>query len=213
MGTVTIELDLGADARRVADEVKNNVDAITTFPIDTEKPIVRELTNRLQVVDIAVSGDMDPFTLKQVTERVRDELTAIPGITQVDIVSAPPYEISIDVSENDLRRHGLTFDQAADAVRRSSLDLPGGSVRTAGGEIVVRTIGQAYRGAEFEDLGLLDAVRRQPPAAGRRGDRGRRLRGDGPVRPFRPRADDAGLGLPHGTTARSRSRATSSRPR
>ena len=154
MGTVMIELDLGADARRVVDEVKSNIDAITTFPIETEKPIIRELTNRQQVVDIAVSGDVDPFTLKQVTERVRDELTATPEITQVDIVSAPPYEISIEVSEDDLRRHGMTFDQVADAVRRSSLDLPGGSVRTERGEILLRTIGQAYRGAEFENLAL-----------------------------------------------------------
>ena len=154
MGTVMIELDLGADARRVVDEVKSNIDAITTFPIETEKPIIRELTNRQQVIDIAVSGDIDPFTLKRVTERVRDDLTAIPGITQVDIVSAPPYEISIEVSEDDLRRHGMTFDQVADAVRRSSLDLPGGSVRTERGEILLRTIGQAYRGAEFEDLVL-----------------------------------------------------------
>ena len=153
-GVVMIELDLGADARRVVDEVKGNIDAVTTFPSETEKPIIRELTNRLQVVDIAVSGNMDPFTLKQVTERVRDELTALPGITQVDIVSAPPYEISIEVSEHALQRHGLTFDQVADAVRRSSLDLPGGSVRTEGGEILLRTIGQAYRGAEFEDLVL-----------------------------------------------------------
>ena len=154
MGTVLIELDLGADARRVVDEVKSNIDAITTFPIETEKPIIRELTSRQQVVDIAVSGDIDPFTLKQVSERVRDELTAIPEITQVDLVSAPPYEISIEVSEDDLRRHGLTFDQVAQAVRRSSLDLPGGSVRTERGEILLRTIGQAYRGAEFEDLVL-----------------------------------------------------------
>ena len=154
MGSVMIELDLGADARRVVDEVKSNIDAITTFPIETEKPIIRELTNRQQVVDIAISGDIDPFTLKQVTERVRDELTAIPEITQVDIVSAPPYEISIEVSEDDLRRHGMTFDQVADAVRRSSLDLPGGSVRTERGEILLRTIGQAYRGAEFESLVL-----------------------------------------------------------
>ena len=71
--------------------------------------------------------------LKWVAERVRDEMTAIPEITQADVVSAPPYEISIVVSENDLRRHGLTFDEAAEAVRRLSLDLPGGSVRTAGG--------------------------------------------------------------------------------
>ena len=153
-GTVTIELELGADARKVVDDVKSSVDAITTFPVETEKPIIRELTGRMQVTDIAVSGDIDLFTLKTITERVRDELTAIPGITQVDIISAPPYEISIEVSEVALRRHGLSFDQIADAVRRSSLDMPGGSVRTQGGEILLRTIGQAYRGEEYENLVL-----------------------------------------------------------
>ncbi len=154
MGTVTIELELGADARRVMDDVKSRIDTITTFPLQAEKPIIRELTIRQQVVDIAVSGDIDPFTLKQVAERVRDDLAAIPEITHVDLVSAPPYEISIEVSEDDLRRHGLTFDQVANAVRRSSLDLPGGSVRTERGEILLRTIGQAYRGAEYGSLVL-----------------------------------------------------------
>ena len=143
MGTVTVELELGADARRVIDDVKSSVDAITTFPVEAEKPIIRELTRRRQVADVAVFGDVDLFTLKATAERVREELTAIPGITQVELVSAPPYEISIEVSEVTLRRHGLTFDQVADAVRRSSLDLPGGSVRTEGGEILLRTIGQA----------------------------------------------------------------------
>ncbi|SVB73534.1 uncharacterized protein METZ01_LOCUS226388, partial [marine metagenome] len=154
MGTVIVELELGADARKVIDDVKSNVDAITTFPIETEKPIVREMVSRMQVTDIAVSGYVDPFALKAAAVQVRDELTTIPGITQVDVVSAPPYEISIEVSEISLRRHGLTFDQVADAVRRSSLDLPGGSVRTEGGEILLRTIGQAYRGDEYENLVL-----------------------------------------------------------
>ena len=152
--SVMVELELGADARRVVDEVKNNVDAITTFPIETEEPIIRELTARNQVTDIAIAGDTDVFALKAFAERVRDDLAATPEITQVDIVSAPPYEISIEVSEVALRRHGMTFDQVANAVRRSSLDLPGGSVRTDGGEILLRTIGQAYRGAEYEDLVL-----------------------------------------------------------
>ncbi len=153
-GSVMVELELGADARRVVDEVKNNVDAITTFPLGTEKPIIREMTARNQVTDISISGETDILALKALAERVRDELTAMPEITQVDIVSAPPYEISIEVSEVALRRHRMTFDQVADAIRRSSLDLPGGSVRTDGGEILLRTIAQAYRGAEYEDLVL-----------------------------------------------------------
>ena len=152
--SVLVELELGADARRMVDEVKNEIDAITTFPVGTEKSIIRELIARNQVIDIAIAGATDVFTLKTIAERVRDDLAALPEITQVDIVSAPPYEISIEVSEIALRRHRMTFDQVAEAVRRSSLDLPGGSVRTDAREILLRTLGQAYRGAEYENLVL-----------------------------------------------------------
>ena len=154
LAAVTVELDFSADARRVLDEIKNNIDAITTFPLETEEPIISEVIARTQVVDIAISGNADLFSLKTLAERVRVELSALPEITQVDLVGAPPYEISIEVSEAALRRHGMTFDRIAEAVRRESLDLPGGSVRTDGGEIQLRTTGQAYRGAEYEDLVL-----------------------------------------------------------
>ena len=155
MGTVMVELELGADPSRVLDDIKGRVDAIDTFPKETEKPIVRELLARSQVVDLAISGDADEFALKAAAERVRDELSAIPEISQVVVTSARPYEISIEVSEAALRRHGLTFDDVANAVRRSSLDLPGGLVRTDSGEILLRTLGQAYRGEEYENLVLL----------------------------------------------------------
>jgi multidrug efflux pump subunit AcrB len=153
-GTVQVELELGADVRKVVDDIKSSVDAIDTFPDETEKPIVRELTSRRQVIDLAVSGNSDELTLKLIAERVRDDLAAIPEITQVEVTNARPYEIAIEVSERMLRRHGLTFDQVADAVRRSSLDLPGGSVKSEGGEILLRTIGQAYRGNDYESLVL-----------------------------------------------------------
>ena len=152
MGLIMIELELGADSRKVLEEVKSNVDAIDTFPVETEKPIIRELVARNQVVDVAVAGNVDEFTLKTAAERIRDEISAIPQISQVEITSARPYEISIEVSEVALRRHGLTFDDVSAAIRRSSLDMPGGSIRANSGEILLRTIGQAYRGAEYESI-------------------------------------------------------------
>ena len=154
IGTVSIEVDPSADLRKLLDDVKARVDAITTFPAETEKPIIREITNRRQAINVAISGPADEKTLKTIGERVRDDIAAIPGITQVNLANTRPYEIAIEVSESALRRYGLTFGEIALAVRRFSIDLPGGGIRTQSGEILLRTKGQAYRGDEFESIVL-----------------------------------------------------------
>ena len=154
-GTVVIEAKNGYDIRRLLDEVKTQVDAISTFPVETERPVVQQPLIRNQVINISVSGETDDRTLRLLGESVRDDVLKLDGITQVDIKYARAYEIAIEVSEQQLRRHGLTFDQVADAVRRSSLDMPGGAVRTEQGEILLRTLGQAYVGQEFESLTLM----------------------------------------------------------
>ena len=153
--TISLEVHSGYDVRRVLDDVEASVDAIATFPAEVEKPVVQEATTRLQVINVAVAGDADLLTLKRIGERVRDDLTALPEISQAALLNAPSYEISIEVSEETLRRWGITFDIVADAVRQFSVDLPGGSVKTDSGEILFRTKGQAYSGEEYEDIPLL----------------------------------------------------------
>jgi multidrug efflux pump subunit AcrB len=152
VGTVTLELLPGTDIRQLLDDVKARVDAVDTFPEETEKPVIQELLNRRQVLSLAVSGDTDEKTLKVLSERMREEILLLPGITQAEVTSIRPYEVSIEVSEQSLRRYDLTFDEVAQSIRRSSLDLPGGSIKTEGGEILLRTKGQAYTGLEFEKI-------------------------------------------------------------
>ncbi len=154
-GSVTAELFDDADTRRVLDDVKNRVDSIDNFPEDAERPIVQEILARRQVLSVAVRGDADERTIKRVAERVRDELAAEPEITQVDLAVARPYEVSIEVSEERLRRHGLTFDDVVRAVRQTSIDLPGGTIKARGGEVLLRAKGQAYNRLEFEAIPLL----------------------------------------------------------
>lgn len=153
-GTVVVELIPGTNAQKALDEIKSRIDAIETFPEQTEKPVVQELVIRSQVINVAISGDADETTIKRLGEQVRDEISTLPGITQVELVVARPYEISIEVSEEALRRLGLTFDEVAQAVRKSSLDLPGGSIKSSGGEFLLRVKGQAYRAPEFEKIPL-----------------------------------------------------------
>jgi multidrug efflux pump subunit AcrB len=175
---VSIELLTGTDVDRALDDVKNRVDAIDAFPEEAEKPIVSQITMVRPVIDVAVSGISDERALKELGQRVRDEIARMPGISQVELTLARPYEMSVEVSEAALRRHGLSFDQVATAVRRSSLDLPGGSIETEGGEILLRTKGQAYwgrlpgrRGGRPRHLRVGQALRRpgaRQPSSGRR---------------------------------------------
>ncbi len=155
MGVVVVELHPWVDPTRALDEIKAEVDAIDTFPVETEQPVVKQAVMRAQVITVAIAGDADEHTLRTLGQQVRDDLVAIPGITHAELANARPYEVSIEVSETQLRRHQLTFDDVSAAVRRSSLDLPGGSLKTAGGEILLRTKGQAYRQRDFENLVLV----------------------------------------------------------
>jgi len=155
MGVVVVEVEEYADAKEVLDDIKAEVDRIITFPEETEKPIIADITTRYQVIFIMLYGDVSEKTLKKLADQVRDDLTAMKNISQVDVLGVRPYEISIEVSEKTLRRYGLSFDQVARAVRQSSLDVPAGSVKTTGGEILVRTEGQKYYGPEFEKIIVL----------------------------------------------------------
>ncbi|MEE2702546.1 MAG: efflux RND transporter permease subunit [Myxococcota bacterium] len=152
---VTVELATGVDTDRAASDLESRVNAITSFPAETEKPITSLLVMQHDVFQIAVSGPADERTLKVLGQKLRDGISALPGVSQVRLEYVRPYEISIEVSEQALRRHGITFAQVASAVRDSSLDLPGGSLKTRGGEILLRSKGQAYAAAEFESIGVI----------------------------------------------------------
>ena len=153
--SVTVELFEDADESRALDDVKNRIDALDTLPEETEQPIINLATSIRPVIDLAITGPDDERTLKVLGQRVRDEIAALPGITQVSLVNTRPYEISIEVSESDLQRFGLTFSQVAEAVRARAIDLPGGAIKTEDGEILLRTKGQVYWGEEYEGLVLL----------------------------------------------------------
>jgi multidrug efflux pump subunit AcrB len=155
MSSVTVELVAGEDVRRRLDDVRAAIDQIDTFPDDAEEPTIQQIEIGRKVLLVAVHGATDEFALKQVGQRVRDEIVALPEITEAELTIARDYEVTIEVSEASLRRFGLTFDDVVQAVRRSSLDLPGGSIKTNAGEILLRAKGQAYDGAEFERIALV----------------------------------------------------------
>lgn len=157
MGTVIIEAETGYDMQRLTAEVKTRVDAITTFPVDAERPIVTELAHRHHMAIVTLAGDIGERNLKELAERLRDDLASQPHVSVVELKSPRPYEVSVEVSEYTLRRYGLTFADVVAAIRGSSLNLPAGSIKTQGGDIQLQTRGQAYERQDFERIPLLSA--------------------------------------------------------
>jgi multidrug efflux pump subunit AcrB len=149
---VRVELNKGEDPRALLDDIKTRVDAVSTFPDEAERPVYGLAVFRREVISVVVSGDLPEGPLRSLGERVRDDLAALPDVSLVELTAVRQPEIGVEVSERTLDRYGLTFDQVVQAVRRSSVDLPAGSVRTAGGEILLRTKGQAYTGDDFSRI-------------------------------------------------------------
>jgi len=154
VGSVTVEVSRDVDINEVLTEVKTRVDAISTFPVLTEKPVIFKIEPSTPVIFIAIHGDIDDFSRKLFAQEVRDELLTMPEISKIDFYGDRAFEISIEVSEHVLRQYGLTMSEISEAIRSSSIDLPGGTIKTEGGDILLRTEGQVYTGLEYGDLVL-----------------------------------------------------------
>ena len=153
-GSVTIELSAGTDIIDKHNEIKTQIDLIDSFPVDAEDPVITEMKNNEPAIYVAVYGDVSEQVLRDTAEKIRDDLVDTEPISLASLIGAREFEISIEVSETDLRRYSLSFDQVAGAVKTGSVESPGGLIKTPGGEFLVRARGKRYTGEDFAQIPL-----------------------------------------------------------
>ncbi|MEM1295831.1 MAG: efflux RND transporter permease subunit, partial [Verrucomicrobiota bacterium] len=181
-GSVTAEIKSGYDPRVALDEIKSEVDAIVTFPAETEAPTVSLQKYTDSVVKVLLYGDLEEAQLRELADSLRDEIVGRVGTSKVEmprwiplhklpilssvfqamsktetinsasIIGVRPFEIAIEVAEETLLRYDLTLGEVAAAVSSQSVDLSGGTIKTLGGEILLRTKSKAYVGKDFEEI-------------------------------------------------------------
>ena len=151
---VWIDIEKGVDLHERLEDVKSRIDAITTFPSETEPPLVKiwDSAHWYEVISVAVTGNLEEKELRQVGERVRLDLLEIDGISRVNLMGHREYEIAIEADQHRLEAFDLGFDDLANAIRRSSIDVPAGAIESTSGTLQVRTRGQAYDRAQFENI-------------------------------------------------------------
>ena len=155
IASVRIEVRSGTDIPQAIDEVESAVSRIQSFPVGARRPEVTEMTSRQSIVRLVVYGDIPERSLKELAYQIEDELASLPAVSLVETSGVRDYEISIEVALNRLRALGLTLDDIAAAVRRSSLDLSAGRIDTADEQVRIRSLGQRYVQRDFEDIVVL----------------------------------------------------------
>ena len=157
VGTVNVEIIDGENIERLAQDIKNEVDRITSFPEEAEEPKVVIAERRRSVISLALYGNQSEWILREVAEDIRDRLLQDPGITQVDLEGVRKYEISIEISQATLRAYNLTLEEVAGRIRRASVELPAGAIKTESGDILVRMVERRDYGKEFGKIPIITA--------------------------------------------------------
>ena len=151
--SINVEGDENIDKTRFLNDIKNRVDGISNLPQDAFPPIVSQWRNQSPSAFMALYGDLTPQEHARLARKLRNELSQLPGGSPlVNIWGAPREEVSIEVSEETLRRYNLTFDDVARAIRANSLNQAGGQVRTETGNLQIAARNLADTEAEFEEI-------------------------------------------------------------
>ena len=156
-GAVSIELVGGTDRMKVFQDVDQAINRIRTFPNDIDEPEVTLQSRQREVMEVVLFGPVDVWTLRQLGERLRDQLQANPAITQVELGRAPEYMTHVEIPRAVLREYNITLEQVAEIIGNSSEDIAAGSVETAAGEILLRMNEQKQAAEEFGEIEILSS--------------------------------------------------------
>ena len=156
--SISVELLDGVAIDKIYNDIKSEVDRVTTFPENAEEPQVAMASIKRSVVTAVIYGDVREKSLREQAEQFRDLLLQHPKLTQVDLYGIRPLEISIEISQENLRRYNLTIKEVARILAVKSLELPGGGIKTYGGEILLRVADRRDYGREFASIPIINTA-------------------------------------------------------
>ncbi|MBU3918107.1 efflux RND transporter permease subunit, partial [bacterium] len=153
--SLSIELVENAIVKEVLENVKTAVEAIQDLPEDSEEPTVRDDAHRHELMSVMLSGEVPETVLFEFANKIRENILSVQGVNYASVSGARQTEILIEVKPETLNQFGLTISQLAGIIREASQDLPGGSVRTGTGKILLRTTSKRDTIEEFSQIAVL----------------------------------------------------------
>lgn len=155
VGQVVIEATLDADINQLYQDIKSEIDRITTFPEDAEEPKVYIPSRKREVITLILYGNQDEKVLREWADNIKDRLLQYKNISSVELLGEKPYEIKIDLDRDILRKYNLTISDVANKIKNYNLELPAGKIETAKGDILIRVTERREYGKDLKDIPIV----------------------------------------------------------
>ena len=153
--TVTVEIETGIDPNLALQEIKNEVDRISTFPAGLEEITVSKQDQLNPAGQLVLRGDVSVTALQDITDQIEDDLRKFDNISRISIFGYNSPEIEISVRESALRSYGLTIDDVATAVAAENIRSTGGILRGSELEYRIRVEERDYFATGFKDIPVI----------------------------------------------------------
>lgn len=156
-GTVTVTLLNGSDLQQLTQDIQSEIDRITTLPDEAEEPQVETVSRKREVISLVLYGDQSEQILHNLANSFRNQLLQNPQVTQVELSGTRDLEISIEIPQDKLRAYNLTLKQVAQTLSDAAVEIPGGGIKTQGGEVLVRMQERRDYGRDFAKIPIVTA--------------------------------------------------------
>ncbi|MFT5440729.1 MAG: HAE1 family hydrophobic/amphiphilic exporter-1, partial [Alphaproteobacteria bacterium] len=153
-----IKMDEGADFNQFTTDVRTEIDAVTDFPDQAERPVVRQLGRTDFVATVAVTGAASKPDLKAYAENLKDRMLRFGGIPKIEIKGFSDHQIRIELPDAVIRQYGISISDVARAIQRQSLDLPSGTLQTRAQDLLIRVADERKTPDDFRDVIVVAAA-------------------------------------------------------
>lgn len=154
---VMVELDWGTDMDLASMALREKIDLIKErLPRGSAEPlVVRYNPFELPVMIVNVTGDYNSSDLLEMTKlNIKSELEKINGVASCVISGGSEKEIQINVDAARLNAAGLTLNDVVDALKKSNLNYPAGTLEESFYEQMIRTVGEFESISEIANVPL-----------------------------------------------------------
>jgi len=153
---IIVQFVFSKDVNQATQDVRDAISAVRAqLPQEILEPVIARFDpNTLPIVSLAMTSSSltTPELTQLADQQIADELRAIAGVAQVNVVGGDSAQLNVNVKPAALAATGVGIDQVVNAVRSQNLAAPVGQVTSSLENRAIRLEARLERPEDFSGI-------------------------------------------------------------